>query len=161
MLSPEEARDLKALWLRLNPEAQAYFRLMDQAVRVHGCVEQIFSGRLRGGVGYTDACNTMFQGLGADVMKHWGWLVTRECYADPRSPLYSSRIVVFEHDALIVESPENRAPEAAIRLEQLMAESGKAWLPDVPLKGEAAIAKRWEKDPKRMFDRDGRLTWEK
>lgn len=157
ILTPEQAKHLKELWLRLRPEAREYFRLIDSAVTAHGTVVQVRSGRVRGGLDYTSACNTMFQGLGADVMKDLGYRIAREQYTDPNSPLWASRTVVFEHDAFIVEVPEAMGHEAAMRLEELMSGVGAAWLPAVGLRGECALARCWQKDPERVFI-DGRMV---
>lgn len=156
ILTPEQAKELKALWTSSWPEAREFFRVIDAAVTTHGSIVQVRSMRVRGGVGFTDACNTMFQGLGADTMKDLGWRIASEQYLGD-GPLAGSRTVVFEHDAFIVEVPEDRGHDAAMRLEALMAEVGRDWLPDVKLGGECALSRYWTKDPERVF-RDGRLV---
>jgi DNA polymerase-1 len=155
-LTPDESAHVISLWKKLNPEAKNYFALIDRAVSSLGYVEQVRSGRVRGGVSYTEACNTMFQGLGADVMMDWGWRVTRECYTG-NGALFGSRVVIFEHDCLIVESPDALAPYAAERIRELMEQAAQYWLPDVPLTGEPALARYWEKDPRPVRGPDGLL----
>lgn len=67
-ISVEESRWLKRTWLGRWTEFRRYFDLVGRATKSgRGAVQQLYSGRLRGGVGFTDACNTFFQGLGADL----------------------------------------------------------------------------------------------
>ncbi len=55
-----------------------------------GWIEQPRSGRIRGAAGFTDTCNTLFSGLGADVAKGALFDVQEHCYARPESELYGS-----------------------------------------------------------------------
>ncbi len=75
-------------------------------------IVQLYSHRTRGMVPYTAACNTFFQGLGADGAKAALWDVTLRCYADETSPLYACRPVNFVHDQILMEVPLERAHEA-------------------------------------------------
>jgi hypothetical protein len=149
---------------------------------------QLPTGRVRGGVGFCDGCNTFFQGRAADGIKRAGWYVTKECYLrDPYpadteyeasgpvlralarlcagipggSPLYGSRPVLFLHDELILEVPEQTAAEAAKRLSDVMIEGMREVVPDVRVGTEYALVRRWYKGACPAYDATGRLIpWE-
>lgn len=81
----KEARKYKALLLETWPEYRKYFRLIGNLTRKgHATIVQLFSNRVRGGCKYTDACNTFFQGLGADVTHDVLFELQRACYTKPR-----------------------------------------------------------------------------
>lgn len=113
--------------------------------------------RVRGGVGYTDGCNGLIQGLTADGAGEAVWRVAYECYVDRGTALFGCRIIVFLYDELILEVPEDTAHEAAYRLRDVMVESMQAWTPDVPCVAEPCLMTRWYKKAKEKFDADGRL----
>ena len=165
-----EARDLKRQWLAAWPEARLYFDYIGDRCARSGdsfTALQFKSGRLRGGVGYCDGCNTFFQGLAADGAKAAMFYASQECYtgtseiwtgSEP-SPLHGSRIVSFMHDVLLVECPEDRAPEAAARLSEVMIAGMECYIPDVPITtGGATLTRRWLTDAEPVFDAGGRLT---
>jgi len=114
------------------------------------------AGRYRAGVRFTQAANTLFQGPAADGAKQALFELTRACFTKPASPLYGVRPINFVHDEVISECPEDRAHEAAMEMERLMAEVfTRTATPDVPCKAEATIMRSWTKaDP---VWRDGRL----
>jgi hypothetical protein len=162
-ITEEDAKALKELWFRTWPEAREYMayvgRLADGPTGA--TITQIRSDRVRGGATYTAACNSFFQGLGADATKHAGWLIAKACYVDRSSPLFGCRIVCYVHDEFIVEAPEVGAPEAAEELARLMVIGANEWLPDVPATTEPLLMRAWSKDAKRVVDATGRLVpWE-
>ena len=159
-LSVEKARWLKALWLETWPEGREYLNAIGRAV---DCdfprIEQLFSGRVRGGLKYTEAANSFFQGLGADCTKSAGWLVTKACYVDRNSPLFGSRVVNFVHDQFIVESPIELGHECLEELVRLMIAGASPWLPDVPPTVEGLLTMRWSKDAARIVKDDRVVPW--
>jgi DNA polymerase I-like protein with 3'-5' exonuclease and polymerase domains len=135
-----------------------YFDYIGKLVEMPGAkITQLRSGRIRGDVGYTDGCNTLFQGLGADAAKSALFDVCRACYADPRSPLWDCRPVNFVHDEIIAEAPEHRAAEAAEELSRIMVATARRWLPDVRITAEPVLARRWSKNAESVRDASGRL----
>jgi DNA polymerase I-like protein with 3'-5' exonuclease and polymerase domains len=112
---------------------------------------------LRGGVGYTNGCNSPFQNLASALAKSALWSITRECYRAPESPLYGSRPVLLMHDEIIAEVPIYRAHEAADRLALAMIEAGFKWLPDLPVEAEPWLCSYWTKDAETRRDASGRL----
>jgi len=189
-LTEHEAKQEKEKWFAKWPEMRLYYdhfgrlTLGDQKFTAI----QLPTGRVRGGVGFCDGCNTFFQGRAADGIKRAGWYVTKECYLrDPYpadteyeasgpvlralarlcagipggSPLYGSRPVLFLHDELILEVPEQTAAEAAKRLSDVMIEGMREVVPDVRVGTEYALVRRWYKGAGPAYDATGRLIpWE-
>jgi DNA polymerase-1 len=154
----QEAKQLKALWLTLYPEFREYFALVNS---LPDPVEQLYSGRLRGGALFTEKANSLFQGLGGDGTKAAGFLLSRRCYAVPESVLYGCRPVNYEHDAFMVEVPEEGAHDCAVALEQTMVEGAAQFIPGFLLKAEPILTRRWSKKAKEVRDSNGRLVpWE-
>jgi hypothetical protein len=112
-------------------------------------VVQPWSGRLRARAKFCAACNTPFQGLGADVAKRALWLAWRATVGlselGEADPLYGCHIVNFVHDSIMVEAPEARAHDAALRLQALMQQASAEILRDVPGKADIVVTRRWSK----------------
>ena len=110
------------------------------------------TGRVRGRVGFTQARNTPFQGLAADGAKLALWALIVSGY----------RVVAFIHDEFVIELPEDadHAAEARKVEEIVVREMGRV-TGGVPVSCEYALARRWSKAAKAIFDADGRLIpWE-
>jgi DNA polymerase I-like protein with 3'-5' exonuclease and polymerase domains len=158
-LTESEAKELRSKWIETY-DMRPWFAEAERA-QARGWVEVPRSQRRRGRVSYTQACNTPFQGMAADAAKDALFRVARECYVTPSSPLYGSRPLVFVHDEIIIESPDERAPEAALRLSELMCEAMQGVAPDVPSAATPALCKRWLKGAEPAYDEAGRLKpWE-
>ena len=159
ILTEDEARSLKQEWLRAYPEWGDYFGYVGRLVESpSNRIEHCYTGRYRGDVSYTEACNSFFQGLAADAAKAAGFLISKACYTEPHSPLYGCRIVNFIHDEYILEGPEETAPEAAEELARLMVEGASPFLPDVPPSAEPYLMRRWSKAAHPIRDGQGRLV---
>lgn len=100
----------------------------------------------RAGANYCSGCNTMYQRLGAKVAKLAGWYVFKACYVDQASPLFGARPVNFIHDQFLIEAREAQAHAAALETQRLMNLAGAQLLPDVPVKTEPILARRWSKN---------------
>lgn len=128
--------------------------------------------------------NGYFQALLADAAKNALMAATRECY-DPttivqscefgqgkfagertvsmfegqRSPLLGSRIIVFQHDELVCEHPEEIAHEAATRISEIMVEALRIACPDLraACKAEPTLMRRLYKGAEKTVGADGRL----
>lgn len=159
-LSPEQAKSLKRIWLLTWSEMKDYFRFIDWTVKSGQPIQQLFSGRFRGDLSYTARCNTMFQGLAADMAKDAGFRIAFACYADPSSPLFGCRIVNFVHDEFILEVPEERAHEAAIELSRLMKDAAHLWVPACPPKAKPLLMRRWSKKAKAVYVNGRLIPWE-
>ena len=163
-LEPHEAENLRRTWLERYPEMNQYFEDIGFRVNQSGGsfqLEQIRSGRIRGGVGFCDGCNSYFQGLTADGAKAALYEVTRECYIVKDSPLYGFRPVAFIHDEILLEGPRGLARAAAKRLETIMIEEMEKFTPDIPSKADAHLMEKWYKDAEPVYDEKGNLLiWE-
>jgi hypothetical protein len=156
-ITMQEARQLKALWLNLYPEFLEYFRIINEQ---DSQIEQLFSGRLRGGTNFTERANTWFQGLGGDATKCAGFYLSRACYAEPNSVLYGSRPVEYEHDAFLVEVPEEGAHECAMALSELMVDKAQLFIPNFKLKADPMLCRRWSKDADPVYVNGRLVPWE-
>lgn len=159
-ISLERSKELKRIWLTAYPEISAYFKWVNSQLELYGDtwgLVQAKSGRVRRGVTYPSACNSMFQGLTADGAKHALYLVAKECWSVPSSPLYGSFPVAFIHDEIILESPLKVAHLAAARLEELMVLGMKAYVSHVPTRADAHLMDVWSKDAEAVYDDDKKL----
>ena len=107
------------------------------------------TGRIRGGVTFTQACNTPFSGLAADGAKLAIWNLTQIGY----------RIVGFVHDELLVELPEDADfdREAAL-VEHVMCSAMADLTGSVPIQTKATLAHRWSREAVSVFDEQNRMV---
>jgi len=158
-LTDKQAEKLREDWFKTWPEMRDYFKhVADVVGEDKGKIEQFVSGRVRGGVHFTQAANSYFQGLGADLAKAALFEVARLCYADPESALFGSRPVMFIHDEIVLESPADKAPEAAEVLAETMQKVARYYTPDIPIGTTVALMGRWYKNAEAVRDENGRLT---
>lgn len=157
-----QAEILRSRWLETFPEMPRYFEYINRLVEQVGEVRLPFPGCVRGGVGFTDGANGHFQELAALLGKTALWHVTRECYLDRGSSLYhTTRIPFFVHDELFLETRIDVAHLTAPRVGLIMERAGLEIVPDVKVKCEPAISRRWLKAMEAAYDKDGRLIpWE-
>lgn len=161
-LDEVSSKRLIETWHSTFPEFKKYFDwvkgLCGQSD--HTTVIQYLSNRYRGLTPYTVACNSYFQGLGADATLAALWALQKECYVGT-GPLRGSRLVNYIHDQFLVETPEEGAHEAAAHLEKVVVAAANAWLPDVPTKTSPMLTRRWSKLAQPWRDDTGRLVpWE-
>lgn len=152
------AKELITEWKETFPEVNEYFEYISNIVGPvgSGTIFQLRSGRVRGHVGFCDGANTLFQGLIADAAKRALWLVSKEAYCGP-GVLKGSRPVLFLHDEIIVEVPEDRAHEAAHRQTELMILGAREFIPDVKITAKPVLMRRWTKGASPVYI-GGRLT---
>ena len=159
-------KQLKRIFVSTYPEAQQFWDAVSRMQSEGGgafTLRQLRSGRIRGGVRFTDGCNSYFQGLTADGAKLALYRVTRECFGagNERTALYGFRPVIFMHDEIICEGPAEQAPEAALRLSAVMSEAMAGFTPDIPSPAEPYLMRRWYKGAEAAYSDDGRLVpWE-
>ena len=165
-LDEAASRELIARYKKDFPEMRRYFDTMSRASNTSGgrfVVQQHYSNRLRGGCYYTSACNTLFQGLGADATKRAMWRIWWECNMEPESPLFGCNIWLMVHDEVILEGPEETAHLWAPRVTELMVEEQCLATPDMipAVKAPPALMRRWYKEADDVYDTDGKLIpWE-
>jgi hypothetical protein len=154
-------------WHKRWPEMEHYFKRIKGMLPRHGrgTIVQLQSLRVRGEVGFCQAANTFFQGRAADGAKEALWRVAKEQYTGVRtdgqpgmSPLYGCRTVVFMHDEIIIEVPDNPdAGAAAERLGQVMVEAMSKWVPKVRIKASPVLMRSWRKGAKPVRNASGQL----
>ena len=113
------------------------------------------SNRFRFCDGFTNGCNSPFQGMASDGAKNALILVFEECMFSKLSPLFGSRIVCFIHDEIIIEIPVNdldaehytqQGKDAVDRLSQLMKQGMEIMTPDIQAVCETTLSYRWDKE---------------
>jgi len=162
LLTIDEAKDLIREWKEAFPEFDEYFRWINSHMDDdgQGVIEQLFVHRFRKTY-YTSACNTMFQGLGADVVKHAMWLVTKACYVEGADQyLFGVRPWGFIHDEILAETTSRdpwKAHQQAFALARVMETGCNHYLRRVPISVEPALSLRFCK-AESVFDDDGCLV---
>lgn len=160
-LTLDKSRWLKDQWIKSQPEIKDYFQVISNLTRSGLSITQLRSGRVRGGVGFCDGCNTYFQGLAADGAKASLFQVSRAAYTDRDSPLFGTRPVIFAHDEILAEAPESKARAAAEELARVMCETMQKFVPDVPIRASPILMRRWYKEADTVRDGNGELQfWE-
>ena len=64
---------------------------------------------------------------------------------------------MFIHDEIVMETPQDRASEAADELAKVMRDSMQLFTPDVPIKTDVALMDRWYKDAEETRSPSGKL----
>jgi DNA polymerase-1 len=159
-----EAKELLDAWLKQWPEMPKYFRHIREQLVYTGKedesgksiklakIQQVRSGRWRAEAFYTEACNSYFQGLGADATSRAHWYLTNACYNDRSSALYGCHVVNFIHDEFFIECPDdpNKYRPAGKELVRLMCKGADELLPDVPTSTEEVVMRYWSKAAQRV-----------
>ena len=113
------------------------------------------SNRFRFCDGYTNGCNSPFQGMASDGAKNALILVFEESMFSKLSPLFGSRIVCFIHDEIIIEIPVSdvdnehytqQGKDAVDRLSDLMKRGMEIMTPDIEAVCETTLSYRWDKE---------------
>jgi hypothetical protein len=153
VLTLEQATALRTAWLETWPEINAYFEWAkgmtsgNRTARVRhldGGADE--PGHWRGGCGYTQLCNTLFQGLCARGAKVAAWDLFVACYLTPDGPLAGSHPVLFVHDEFVLEVPIGREGLALPELIRIMVASMLSVMPGQAVRAEGKVLpERWTK----------------
>lgn len=172
----ETAQEYKNIWLEAYPEMKDYFQWISGLCEDgdgYCNLKQFVSGRVRGHIPYTVACNTLFQGLTADGAKAALCEAVRRCYTPVwidneyketlpgqgrLSYLFGSRIVNFVHDELVGETKEQNGHHFACELSAVMENKYQPFTPDVTIHTEAVMMRRWRKGAKPVTHNGMSLT---
>jgi len=157
VVTEDEAYRLKDAWFATWPEMRKYFEYVSYTSEIGEPVRQFMSNRIRGGVGFTDGCNTRVQGLAADGAKRALFAVSRACYVEPTDALYGSRVITMIHDELCLEVPTKTAHEAAMSCVDHMEREMLAVMPSIPVRATPALSTYWIKAAEPTYDATGRL----
>lgn len=168
-------------WKAAFPEVEAYWALVkryqngsDVKGRPLHEVRDVRTGYVRGGCGFPDACNQLFQHRGSVVAKQAGWDLFL-AGLDPTSPLHGCYQVLMAHDEYVtvmragspVPCPAHVVPtkgkckrcgvsggtgriwpvaeRALAEQERVMIAASAQWCPDVPMKVESMLRDRYTK----------------
>ncbi|MFA7158876.1 MAG: DNA polymerase, partial [Kiritimatiellia bacterium] len=123
-------------------------RELQQAI-IPGQVAVTPSGRIRADCRYCESRNTPFQGMASDGAKLALYDLARARF----------RVVAFIHDEVLVEVPEcGDYRPAAEAISGIMISAMKRVCPDVTIRTEYAVMRRWCKDAKATYDSAGHLV---
>lgn len=128
----EDAVVFKKRWVATFPETQLFWKRADFDAK-RGYVEQLYTGRIRGVDRFTQAANTYFQGLGADILKR----ALYRCWKAELKP------VLTVHDEIVLES--RNPDEDLMKLEEVMLEAEAFFCPDVKGKVVSKVVDRYAK----------------
>lgn len=132
----EGANRLRQAWRKRRPEVVKYQRLVaDELERTGGVLDLYRSGRIRGGLSYTEGCNTLFQSLGADVTLTAFVRLARAGYLPS----------LYVHDEYLIQVRKEHAERAREEIATILREVSEDWLPACPSKAVPVIADRWVK----------------
>ncbi|MBL7077518.1 MAG: hypothetical protein ISS31_08595 [Kiritimatiellae bacterium] len=119
-----------------------------QRAIVPGFTVGIHTGRLRANCTFTESRNWPFQALSADGAKLALYDLIRADY----------RVVAFVHDEALVEVPEtDDYRPVAETISNIMITAMQRVCPDVAIRTEYAVMRRWSKDAKPTYDDTGHL----
>lgn len=159
-LSEEQCQDLKQQWIGAFPEMEVHLKpqLDEVATRKEKkdgqqwYLARTITGRVRRKATYCSACNYPFQGLSADGARIALWYLYLEKYP----------MVNFIHDEVIFELPEDEYLQQRIaRIQYLMVAGMRQVIPDVLIRVEGSLMRRWHKDAESLTDEQGNLlVWE-
>lgn len=155
----EEADNLRTGFVKQWPEIRPYWNWVSVQLEPKKELTQFISKRVRGGLHGPSGANTLFQGLASEAMKRSVIRLTKEMYLDTSSALYGSRLLISLHDEAFAELREERATEAALRQTEIMLSEAKECVPDVLIKAEPALMRRWYKDAKPVWENGKLVPW--
>jgi hypothetical protein len=153
-VTAEQAQRVREVWFETWRELPYYTQWITQSQRRDGfLVEQIGPNRRRSGwrrrltSKFTEAANSPFQGLVADLAKYAGWMWAEGCFVDESSPLFGvARPWLFCHDEWILEVDEAHAETCAAELSRVMIAAARIWMPDVRVEADGEVLEyRWSK----------------
>ncbi|MEI6166530.1 MAG: DNA polymerase [bacterium] len=122
-------------------------RLLQRLI-VPGTTVSIPTGRVKSNCRRNQELNMPFQGLASDGAKLALYELNRAGY----------RVVAFIHDEVLVEVPErDDYREPAEDISRIMIAAMKQVCPDVEIRTEFAVMRRWDKAAKAVYDAQGRL----
>lgn len=154
-ITEQQAKELKRYDREEWPESRMYFKWIEAlfgGLRTTS-IRHFVSNRWRGNLGYTQACNSPFQGLLADAGKDAGFHIAKAQWVTTSSALYGCRTVNFPHDEFYAECPDtDQSHFAALELSAIMRERASKWMPNVVPSADAFVTRRQSKRAKPMYD---------
>lgn len=157
----EGAQQLKSAWHRKTPGAKPYFNYIG-ALTANGraTIQQFVSGRIRGGCSFTDAANGYWSALANDGAKAALYEIVKACYVGVNSPLYGARVVLYVYDEYLLECHPERGHEVGTELARVAIEVMQRYVPDIPIRGEPALTRRFMKGDFTKYENGRLVVWE-
>lgn len=166
----EVAAELKALWLDTYPEMEDFFRHVNDTCAYGWGSEQQFQyvtplGMVRRGADYCSCCNGLgMQSPSAEGAKEACWRLAKALATPGWFRDSGTRPLAFIHDEILAEIPEGPRElrdRCAREIERTMVEAMQECFPDVLVRAEPALMRRWDKDAEMVLGEDGLLdVWE-
>jgi DNA polymerase I-like protein with 3'-5' exonuclease and polymerase domains len=164
VMSIEEARLVRSIWLASFPEASLYFEFIKEKCADPNIDDKYRytspSGFHRAGCTYSAACNGLaLQTPAAEGFKTAICNLVRACY-DPsiNSTLYGTHPIGAIHDEVVGEIPDDsEAHERVEEIQKILEKSMAQICPSVTIRTEACLMRRWHKEAQPVFDSDNRL----
>lgn len=154
-LTIEEAKKLKKLWLKAWPEMKPYFDYISRMTENEdNKLKQLGTERVRGRLRFTEAANTLFQGLAGSGAKRALYEVCRRAYARDLPGLYP---VAFIHDEILAEAPVDKVHEYGYALADTMISAMQKYVPDVKITASPVAMNCWSKAAYEKLDENKRL----
>lgn len=126
----QNPKSLQHLWFNMWPEMRTYIVKAPRMCTWGKPLEHLVSGRLRGKCSASQACNTFFQGLGADVAKSTLYNLVRESYV---GQLRDMKVVGFIHDEFLFEIPISELERYKPSIVEIVKDTWGKYCPDVPV----------------------------
>ena len=163
-LTLDFSKELQRRWFERYSEARGYFAFIKSLCGGYGMTttyKNHLTNFVRGGVGFTELANHLFQNTVSCGAKRALYNISREAYIDAKSSLFGSRPVFMIHDEIILDMKIEKAHEGAYRQATLMREGLQYYLKDVPVESQPVLMTKWLKGAEMSLDVEGKLVpWE-
>ena len=182
----EASKRLRGFWFQQWPEMDrkvGFFGKISRMLEDNGPsgtpeITHLGSKRVRGGVGFCDGSNGIFQGRLADIAKYAFCAIQRECcdrtmrvhssemmdskFDGMESPLYGSRAIALFHDETVACHPEGVAHEAATRISEIMVETFRWECPRMreAIQAQPTLMRALHKAAEPVYVNDRLVPWE-
>jgi DNA polymerase-1 len=159
-ITASQSREYKSLWMGKYYEMNRYFKDIENLTSLgkSGMIEHDLTGFLSGGNTYCQLANLFFQHLMAYGTRKALFAVSRACYANASHVLAGCRPVIMVHDEIIMEAPEPYATACADAMAEIMVREMQSVLPDIPVKVDVTVMRRWSKKAKSKRSENGLYT---
>ena len=181
-MTKELAEELKEIWFDTYPEMRQYYEYIKKECldpwtapvmvedddgnpkkKTYYCYSTP-KGMYRGRCGICEAANgTALQAFAAEGALDALYEVQKAVWlSKPGDLLYGVLVLMFIHDEIVYESPEDgRVGERVRAIEEIMVRCMEKATPDVKAAAESAAMRRWSKSAKTIWTEDGNLIpWE-
>lgn len=174
--SEAEAKELKAIWQEVFPEAKAYFptvtqnyrdptmsfNYIDEEGKEKTWQKYMYKspyGMLRRNCDYTQIMNGLaLQTPGGEGAMTSMWMITRESFDPSKNSVLLDNYIPygFIHDEELGDVKQGKEYEVSVRVSELMLEGFKYVCGDVKIKAEPALMTHWNKKAESVTDHENK-----